>query len=115
MRFRRAHITAILVGLLAAAAMASPAAAITGELRTLYVLATWGPTPFGSAEVERVAAETDAFFRASSSGRLTMPGSVVGPVLLERRHFDSCDATVLRNQMPAPLFDGYQRAVVITP
>ena len=112
MRFRRAHITAIIAGALA---MAPGAAAVTGELRTVYVQATWGPVPFSAADVERVAAETDAFFRASSSGRLSMPGAVAGPVVVDRRHFDSCDATVLRNQMPASIFDGFQRAVIVAP
>ncbi len=115
MRLRRAHITAILAGVVAALAPAPAAAAVAGELRTLYVLATWGPASFAPSDVERVAAETDAFFRASSSGRLSMPGAVAGPVQLRRTVFDSCDATVIRNELPASIFDGFQRAVIITP
>lgn len=100
---------------LAAAFVAPAAEAVTGELRTLYVLATWGPTTFAHADVQRVAAETDAFFRASSSGRLSMPGAVAGPIQLPRSVFDSCDATVLRNAAPSSLFTGYQRVAFVTP
>ena len=69
----------MLVGLalatLAATVFASPAVGVTGEMRTVYVLTTWNDqVPFTTAETERVAAETDAFFRASSSGRFSMPG-----------------------------------------
>jgi hypothetical protein len=94
---------------------ASPAAAVTGQLRTLYVQATWGPVPFMQPDMERVAAETDAYFRASSSGRLAMPGAVAAPIQLRRAAFDSCDATALRSEAPAALFDGYDRAVFVTP
>ena len=31
---------------------------VTGELRVLYALVTWGPTPFALPDAERVAAET---------------------------------------------------------
>jgi hypothetical protein len=91
------------------------AGAVSGELRVLYVHATWGPTPFSEADLERVAAETDAFFRASSSGRLSMPGSTVGLLRLPRTVFDSCDATVLRNASPASTFAGFDRIVFVTP
>ena len=111
---RPRRITAIIAAL--AAAVAVPGAeAVTGELRTLYVLATWGPTPFPHADVQRVAAETDAFFRSSSSGRLSMPGSVAGPIQLPRAVFDSCDATVLRNEAPPSLFTGFDRVAFVTP
>lgn len=104
-----------LIAVLAAGLFVPSAAAVSGELRVLYVLATWGPTPFTQADVERVAAETDAFFRASSSGRLSMVGSVVGPIQLPRAVFDSCDATVLRLATPAATFNGYDRAAFVTP
>jgi hypothetical protein len=94
---------------------APPAGAVSGELRTLYVLATWGPTPFTEADVQRVAAETDAFFRASSSGRLSVPGTVAGPIQLPRAAFDSCDPTSLRNDAPRTLFAGYHRVAFVTP
>jgi hypothetical protein len=105
----------LLVAVVAAATLASPAAAITGELRTLYVQATWGPVPFTHGDLERVAAETDAYFRASSSGRLAMPGAVGGTIQLRRAVFDSCDATALRSEAPAPMFEGYDRVLFVTP
>jgi Gametolysin peptidase M11 len=102
-----------LISALIASVFAAPAAAIT--MRTLYVQATWGPVPFMEADMERVAAETDAFFQASSSGRLSMPGAVAAPIQLRRAVFDSCDATALRNEAPASIFDGYERVVFVTP
>jgi hypothetical protein len=108
--------TASLVALLLAVAFLAPSAgAVTGELRTLYVIATWGPTPFTQADLESVAAETDAFFRASSSGRFSMPGSVAGPITLPRPVFDSCDATALRSEASPSLFTGYDRVAFVTP
>ena len=91
------------------------AAAVSGELRVLYVLATWGPTPFSLAEAERVAVETDAFFHGSSSGRLSLRSSVAGSLELPRPVFDSCDATVLRNAAPASTFTQADRVVFVTP
>ena len=106
----------LVLATLAATVFVSPASGVTGELRTVYVLTTWNDqAPFTTAETERVAAETDAFFRTSSSGRFSMPGSVVGPVRLPRSVFLSCDATVVRNAAPPALFTGYERAVMITP
>ena len=107
---------ALVLATLAATLFASPAYAVTGEMRTVYVLTTWNDqVPFTMAETERVAAETDAFFRASSSGRFSMPGSVAGPIRLPLSVFLSCDATVVRNAAPPELFKGYDRAVMITP
>jgi hypothetical protein len=112
----RRTLVALATAALAAAGFAVPAgAAVTGQLRTLYVPATWGPVPFGPAELEAVAAETDAFFRVSSAGRFAMPGAVTGPVALPRAVFDSCDATALRNEAPASLFAGFERVVFVTP
>ena len=93
----------------------SAAATASGELRVLYLLATWGPTPFSPADVERVALETDAFFHASSSGRLSLRSSVAGPLDLPRAVFDSCDATVLRNAAPPSTFAQVDRVVFVTP
>ena len=85
-------------------------------MRTVYVLTTWNQqSPFTTAETERVAAETDTFFRASSAGRFAMPGSVAGPIQLPMSVFNSCDATVVRNAAPPSLFEGFDRAVIITP
>ena len=85
-------------------------------MRTVYVLTTWNQqSPFTTAETERVAAETDTFFRASSAGRFAMPGSVAGPIQLPMSVFNSCDATVVRNAAPPSLFEGFERAVIITP
>lgn len=91
------------------------ASAVSGELRVLYVLATWGPMPFTHAQAQQVADETDRFIRASSSGRLTMPGAVSGPVLFRRSAFDSCDAGALRQETPRDLVAGYARVVFVTP
>ena len=122
MSFRRAAARATgvvpVVGLLAALALGlfvPSAAAASGELRVLYVLATWGPTPFTHAQVEQVAAESDRFFQDSSSGRLSMPGTVVGPIVLPRPVFDSCNATALRSELPASTFAGYERVAFVTP
>jgi hypothetical protein len=107
----------VLLGvILVAAVIVSPAGAVSGQMRTVYVLTTWnGQSPFSVAETEQVAAQTDAFFRASSSGRFAMPGSVVGPIQLARSVLASCDATVVRNAAPPALFEGFDRAVMITP
>jgi hypothetical protein len=105
----------VAVLLSAAAFVAPPAAAVTGELRTLYVVATWGPVPFSHDDLAQAAAETDAFFRASSPGRLSMPGFVAGPIQLRRGVFDACDATALRNEAPPETFAGYDRIVFVTP
>ena len=101
---------------LAAAVFVSPALGVSGQMRTVYVLTTWNQqSPFTTAETEHVAAETNAFFGASSAGRFAMPGSVVGPIQLPRSVFNSCDATVVRNAAPPALFEGFDRAVMITP
>ena len=105
----------LVVGLLTLGLFAPSAAAVSGEFRVLYVLATWGPATFGAADVELVAAETDEFFQASSSGRFAMPGTVVGPVTLRRAAFERCDATSLRNEAPASLTAGYDRVAFVTP
>lgn len=113
-----ADVTRLLTALAATVAtglLVPSASAVSGELRVLYVLATWGPTPFSQADVEQVAAETDAFFQLSSSGRVSMPGSVAGPIRLARPVFDSCDATALRNELPPATFSGYDRVVFVTP
>jgi Gametolysin peptidase M11 len=104
-----------LTAALMAAVFASNAAAANGTLRTLYVQATWGPVPFMQPDLERVAAETNAYFQASSSGRLSMPGSIAAPIQLRRAAFDACDATVLRNEAPPSMFDGFERVVFVTP
>ena len=107
---------AVAVASLAAAVFVSPAFGVSGQMRTVYVLTTWNQqSPFTTAETEQVAAETDAFFRASSASRFAMPGSVVGPIQLPRSVFNSCDATVVRNAAPPALFEGFDRAVIITP
>ncbi len=104
-----------LAAVLAAATIVPAAGAVSGELRVLYVLTTWGPAPFTQAELQHIAAETDAFFRSSSSNRLSMPGTATGPLRLPRSVFDSCDATVLRNAAPSSTFAGYDRIAFVTP
>ena len=107
---------AVAVASLVAATFVSSALGVSGQMRTVYVLTTWNQqSPFTTAETEQVAAQTDAFFRASSTGRFAMPGSVVGPIQLPRSVFNSCDATVVRNAAPPALFEGFDRAVMITP
>ena len=88
---------------------------VTGELRVLYALVTWGPTPFAPPDAERVAAETADYFHSSSGGRLSLNSSVVGPLRLPRGVFDSCDATALRNAAPASTFARYDRIVFVAP
>ena len=111
----RTVLLAILVAVIAAAISVPAASAVSGELRVVYVLATWGPTPFTQADFERVAAETDAYFHASSAGRLSMSGTFGGSAQLPRAVFDSCDATVIRNAAPPALFAGSDRAVLVMP
>jgi len=101
--------------LLATGLAVPSASAVSGELRVLYVVATWGPTPFAQVEVERVAAETEALLAASSGGRFAMTSGVVGRLRLPRAVFDSCDATVLRNAAPPATFAGYDRIAFVTP
>jgi len=109
------RVIVLVVVVLTVGLFAPAAAAVSGEFRVLYVLATWGPATFEADEVELVAAQTDAFFRASSSGRFSMPGTVVGPVTLRRAAFDGCDATWLRNDAPPSLVAGYDRVAFVTP
>jgi hypothetical protein len=106
----------VAVAALAATLFVSPALGVSGQMRTVYVLTSWTQqSPFTTAETEQVAAETDAFFRASSSGRFAMPGSVAGPIQLPRSVFNSCNPTALRNAAPQSLFEGFDRAVLIMP
>ena len=107
--------SALAVSLVLVGLAAPSAAAVTGEMRTLYVLATWGPVPFSNDDLLRVGQETDAFYRASSRGRFSMPPSVAGPVQLPRQVFSNCDATSLRVAMPASMFTPYQRITFVTP
>ena len=101
----------VLAGLVAAPS----AVAVTGEMRTLYVLATWGPVPFSNDDLLRVGTETDAFFRASSGGQFSMPPAVAGPVQLPRGVFSNCDATSIRVAMPTSMFTPYERITFVTP
>ena len=110
-----ARVVIFLLALLTAGFAVPSATGVSGEIRVRYVLATWGPMPFTHADAERVARETDAFFQASSSSRLLMPGSVVGPVLLPRTVFDSCNATTIRSEVPASTLAGYSRVALVTP
>ena len=99
----------------AASVLPPSATAVSGQLRVLYVLATWGPRPFSVAQTQRVADETDAFFRASSAGRFAMPGTVADWITLERAVFDACSATALRLETPTALLAGYDRVAFLTP
>jgi hypothetical protein len=103
-----------LVVLIAMGMLVPSAAAVSGEMRVLYVIATWGPTPFAQDEVERVAVGTEAFFDAASGGRFSVESEIV-PLRLPRAVFDSCDATALRNAAPPTMFAGYDRIAFVTP
>ena len=48
--------SALAVSLVLVGLAAPSAAAVTGEMRTLYVLATWGPVPFSNDDLLRVGA-----------------------------------------------------------
>lgn len=111
----RTAIACLVVVVASIAGQATAAPAVTGELRVLYALVTWGPTPFAASDAERVAVETAEFFRTSSGGRLSLESAVAGPLRLPRGVFDSCDATVLRNAAPAGTFAGYDRIVFVAP
>ena len=111
----RTVLLATFVAVIAAGSSVPSASALSGEVRVVYVLATWGPEPFTQADFDRVAAQTDAYFRASSAGRLSMPGTFGGAVRLPRAVFDSCDATVIRNAAPVSVFAGSDRAVIVQP
>ena len=114
-RTRRWSVTAT-AALALAVVLAVPASAqTTRQLRVLFALTTWGPTPFTHAEAERVLIESDAFFRASSSGRLTLTGAAAGWIRLPRSVFNSCNATALREAAPASTFAGYDRVVFVAP
>ena len=105
----------LVASVLLAGLLAPSAAAVTGQMRTLYVLATWGPVPFTNDDLLRAGVENDAYYRASSSGRFSMPPAVAGPVQLPRAVFNNCDATSLRVAMPASTFTGYERITFVTP
>jgi hypothetical protein len=65
--------------------------AVRGEVRVLVVLATWGPRPFTRDQAQRVVFdETDAFFRASSYGQVSLAG-VVTPWLTAFSAEPRCD------------------------
>lgn len=60
------------MAVLAAAIFLPIGSAATGEDRVLLVLATDGPTPYSTEQVERVVRDTETFLRASSFGRLSV-------------------------------------------
>lgn len=60
------------VGALLALLLAPPAAPVTGQQRVLLVLATWGPEPYGSTQIQSVVKEAERFVETSSGGRLAL-------------------------------------------
>lgn len=107
---------AVALALAVATVLALPASAqTTGQLRVLFALTTWGPTPFTLADAERVLAESDAYFRQQSSGRLTMTGGAVGWLRVPRATFDACNPDALRDATPPTTLAGYDRVVFVTP
>jgi hypothetical protein len=45
---------------------------VTGQQRVLLVLATWGPEPWGSTQIQSIVQETQRFVNTSSAGRLAL-------------------------------------------
>jgi hypothetical protein len=67
----------LLTAAIAAFSGSAPAVAVvSGKQRVLVVRATWGPEPFTTEQVERNLEEVDAFFQASSFGRVSFTGVV---------------------------------------
>lgn len=61
----------------AALVLSAPAAAISGDLRTLVVLGTWGPEPYTQAQVQQeVFTGARDFLANSSFGQLQLVGDV---------------------------------------
>ncbi|MDQ3823929.1 MAG: hypothetical protein M3321_11900, partial [Actinomycetota bacterium] len=69
-----------MLAVVAALCLAFPAGAAAdnlGEIRTLVVRATHGPTPFSDADVRRVVfEETDRWIRDTSFGQAWLAGDV---------------------------------------
>jgi Gametolysin peptidase M11 len=62
----------LLVAAVAALSGSAPAiAAVSDEQSLLVIRATWGPKPFATDDVNEVLGKVDAFFRASSFGRMS--------------------------------------------
>jgi hypothetical protein len=84
--------TLALLAALGALLLAVPSAAVSGELRTLVILGTWGPQPFTQDDVRStVLVGARDFLDHSSYGRLQLTGDVTpwldaftGPVDCER-------------------------------
>jgi Gametolysin peptidase M11 len=89
---RRLLLVAAAVTALAGSAPA--VAVVSGEQRLLVVRATWGPKPFTTEQVQRNIEHVDAFFRASSFGRVSF-GGVVTPWLDAYSGPPSCDRAVI--------------------
>ena len=87
LRFAAAAVTAL-------AGSAPAVAVVSGEQRLLVVRATWGPKPFTAEQVQRNIEQVDAFFRASSFGRVSFRG-VVTPWLDAYSSPPSCDRAVI--------------------
>jgi hypothetical protein len=62
----------LLVAAVAALSGSAPAiAVVSGEQSLLVIRSTWGPKPFATEDVNQVLDKVDAFFRASSFGRMS--------------------------------------------
>jgi hypothetical protein len=48
----------------------------SGEQSRLVIRATWGPKPFATGDVNEVLGKVDAFFGASSFGRVSFTSTV---------------------------------------
>ena len=67
----------LLVVAVAALSGSAPAiAVVSGEQSLLVIRATWGPKPFATEDVKDVLGKVDAFFRASSFGRVSFTSTL---------------------------------------
>ena len=67
----------LLVVAVAALSGSAPAiAVVSGDQSLLVIRATWGPKPFATEDVKDVLGKVDAFYRASSFGRMSFTSTV---------------------------------------
>ena len=67
----------LLAAAVAALSGSAPAiAVVSGEQSLLVIRATWGPKPFATEDVRQVIDKVDAFFRASSFGRVSFKSTL---------------------------------------
>jgi hypothetical protein len=106
----RARVAAVMA-LFATVALVPGGSAATGADRVLAVLATYGPTPYSTAEFQRAAADAGTFFRTSSFGQVRLQFDVT-PWLPAFRATPSCGGLTDRSMdgLVAPARDAARRA-----